>query len=50
MRLLYRYNRLLNLAKGISIESAELPECFQWSDTDYDPEHVKAVDLSAFIW
>ena len=30
-----------NLAKSISIEAAELLECFQWSDTDYDPEHVK---------
>ncbi len=30
-----------NLAKSISIEAGELLECFQWSDTDYDPEHVK---------
>ncbi|MCI8647345.1 MAG: nucleotide pyrophosphohydrolase [Firmicutes bacterium] len=30
-----------NLAKSISIEAAELLECFQWSDTDYDLEHVK---------
>ena len=30
-----------NLAKSISIEANELLECFQWSDTDYDPEHVK---------
>ena len=30
-----------NLAKSISIEANELLECFQWSETDYDPEHVK---------
>ena len=30
-----------NLAKSISIEAAELLECFQWSGTEYDLEHVK---------
>lgn len=30
-----------NLAKSISIEACELLECFQWSDTEYDLEHVK---------
>lgn len=30
-----------NLAKSIAIESCELLECFQWSDTDYDLQHVK---------
>lgn len=30
-----------NLAKSISIESNELLECFQWSDTEYDLQHVK---------
>ena len=30
-----------NLAKSISIEANELLECFQWSDTDYDMQHVK---------
>ena len=30
-----------NLAKSISIEASELLECFQWSDEDYDLEHVK---------
>ena len=30
-----------NLAKSIVIEAAELLECFQWSDTDYNLEHVK---------
>ena len=31
----------VHLAKSIVIEAAELLECFQWSDTDYDLEHVK---------
>lgn len=30
-----------NLAKSISIESAELLECFQWNDDEYDIEAVK---------
>ena len=30
-----------NLAKSICIEAAELLECFQWSDTEYDLDHVK---------
>ena len=30
-----------NLAKSISIEANELLECFPWSDTEYDLEHVK---------
>ena len=30
-----------NLAKSIVIEAGELLECFQWSDTDYNLEHVK---------
>ena len=29
-----------NLAKSISIEAAELLECFQWSDTEFDKEHL----------
>ena len=29
-----------NLAKSIVIEAAELLECFQWSDTDFDLQHV----------
>ena len=36
-----QYHTPENLAKSISIEAAELLECFQWSDTDYDLEHVK---------
>ena len=30
-----------NLAKSIVIEAAELLECFQWSDKDYDLQHIK---------
>ena len=30
-----------NLAKSIVIEAAELLECFQWSDKEYDLQHVK---------
>ena len=36
-----QYHTPVNLAKSISIEASELLECFQWSDTDYDLEHVK---------
>ncbi len=30
-----------NLAKSIVIEAAELLECFQWSGTAFDLQHVK---------
>ena len=30
-----------NLAKSIVIEAAELLECFQWSNSQYDLQHVK---------
>lgn len=30
-----------NLAKSIVIGAAELLECFQWSDEEYDLQHVK---------
>ena len=30
-----------NLEKSIVIEAAELLECFQWSDEEYDLQHVK---------
>ncbi len=30
-----------NLAKSIVIEAAELLECFQWSDEEYDLDHIK---------
>ena len=30
-----------NLAKSIVIQAAELLECFQWSDNQYDIQHIK---------
>ena len=36
-----KFHTPANLAKSISIEAGELLECFQWSDTDYDINHVK---------
>ncbi len=30
-----------NLVKAISIEANKLLECFQWSDTKYDLNHVR---------
>ena len=30
-----------NLAKSLVIEAAELLECFQWSDDEYDIQHIK---------
>ena len=37
-----RFHTPENLAKSIVIEAAELLECFQWSGSDYDLQHVKA--------
>lgn len=36
-----QYHSPANLAKSISIEANELLECFQWSDNDYNLQHVK---------
>lgn len=36
-----QFHSPLNLAKSIVIEAAELLECFQWSDEEYDLQHVK---------
>ena len=30
-----------NIAKSIVIEAAELLECFQWSEDEYDMQHIK---------
>lgn len=30
-----------NLAKSIVIEAAELLECFQWNETEYDLQYIK---------
>lgn len=35
-----QFHSPVNLAKSISIEAAELLECFQWSDTDYNRENL----------
>lgn len=36
-----QFHSPVNLAKSISIESAELLECFQWSNDKYDLNDVK---------
>ena len=36
-----QFHSPVNLAKSICIEAAELLECFQWNDNNYDLEHVK---------
>ncbi len=36
-----RFHTPENIAKSISIESAELLECFQWDGENFDLEHVK---------
>ena len=36
-----QFHSAANLAKSIVIEAAELLECFQWSDEEYDQQHVK---------
>jgi len=33
----------MNLAKSIVIEAAELQECFLWSDTEFELQHVKGM-------
>lgn len=37
----HQFHGPANLAKSIVIEAAELLECFQWSDTEFDLQHVK---------
>ena len=37
----HQFHTPSNLAKSIAIEAGELLECFQWSDTEFDLEHVK---------
>ena len=38
-----RFHTPSNLAKSISIEAAELLECFQWSDDEFDSDAVADV-------
>lgn len=35
-----QFHTPVNLAKSISIEAAELLECFQWSNEEFDKEHL----------
>ena len=35
-----QFHTPVNLAKSISIEAAELLECFQWSNEEYNKEEV----------
>lgn len=35
-----QYHQPANLAKSIVIESAELLECFQWDNDNFDRQHV----------
>lgn len=39
-----------NLAKSIVIEAAELLECFQWSDEEYDLQHVKEELVDVMVY
>ena len=39
-----------NLAKSIVIEAAELLECFQWSDSDFDLQHVKEELVNVIVY
>ena len=39
-----------NISKSISIEAAELLECFQWSDTDYDLTEVRHELADVYIY
>lgn len=36
-----KFHSPANLAKSISIEAAELLECFQWSDDNFDRDEAK---------
>ena len=36
-----QFHSPVNLAKSIVIEAAELLECFQWSEDQFDLQHVK---------
>ena len=36
-----QYHSPANLSKSIVIEAAELLECFQWNEEEYDIQHIK---------
>ncbi len=45
-----RFHSPANLAKSIVIEAAELLECFQWSDEEYDLQHIKEEVADVMIY
>lgn len=36
-----KFHTPANLAKSIAIEAGELLECFQWSESDCKPDHIR---------
>lgn len=36
-----KFHSPANLAKSIVIEAAELLECFQWTENEFDIQHIK---------
>lgn len=45
-----KFHSPCNLSKSISIEAAELLECFQWDNENYDLQHVKEELADVFIY
>lgn len=45
-----QFHSPVNLAKSIVIEAAELLECFQWSDTEMNLQHVKEEIADVLIY
>ena len=45
-----QFHSAANLAKSIVIEAAELLECFQWSDEEYDLQHVKEERADVMVY
>ena len=47
-----QFHTLENLAKSISIESAELLECFQWNSTNVNKEEIEdeLADIAIYLY
>ena len=45
-----QFHSQANLAKSIVIEAAELLECFQWNETEYDLQHIKEELADVFVY
>ena len=45
-----QFHQPANLAKSIVIEAAELLECFQWDEDNYDLQHVKEEIADVMIY